>query len=144
MREAGRVAVATFVLRTREYLAAVRPGGDALYLETLYYADEVRDARSLGISPGPDPAPRELAVALRLIESLTTEWDPSRYRDTYRERVLELIASRAGAAVPAAREPAEEPEAPLVPDLMAALQASLDAINKKDPSRARGKKRRTG
>ena len=144
MREAGRVAVATFVMRTREYLAAVRPGDDVLFLETLYYTDEVRDPPGLGMAGSTEPSAREMNMAMRLIDSLASEWDPSRYRDRYRERVLDLIASRTGAAIPTAPELAEEPEGPRVPDLMAALQASLDAIKEKQPAKAPGKRRRTG
>ena len=144
MGEAGRVAIATFVMRTREYLAAVRPGDEVLLLETLFYADEVRDPRELGMPPPVDPAGRELDIAERLIESLATAWDPSRYRDRYRERVLELIASRAEGAAPAASQ-AEEHEPSRVPDLMAALQASLEAIKKrKEPAPKPTRRRRTG
>jgi DNA end-binding protein Ku len=144
MREAGRVAVATFVMRTREYLAAVRPADGVIVLETLFYQDEVRDPRELGIAEPSESAPRELDIAQRLIDSLATTWDPSCHRDTYRERVLELIESRAQGAVTAAPA-AREPEGPQVPDFMAALQASLEAI-KQPATGGRGKprKRRTG
>ena len=142
MREAGRVAVATFVMRTKGYLAAVRPAEGVIVLETLFYQEEVRDPHELGIAESSQPSPRELDIAERLIESLVTTWDPSRHRDTYRERVLELIESRTKGAVPAAAE-APEPEGPKVPDLMAALQASLEAI-KKQPSKRKPRTRRTG
>jgi DNA end-binding protein Ku len=144
MRDATRVAVATFVMRTREYLAAVRPADDILVLETLFYADEVRDPRELRVSGSGEPATRELEIAGRLIGSLATAWEPSRHHDRYRERVLELIASRTEEAVPAAGE-VEEPEGPQVPDLMAALQASLDAIKKQGTETERKARRhRTG
>jgi len=144
MREAGRVAVATFVMRTREYLAAVRPGEDVLILETLFYADEVRDPREIALAPPAEPAPRELDMAGRLIESLVAAWDPSRHRDRYRERVLQMIAERAEGAVPIAPE-AEEPEGTRIPDLMAALQASLEAIKeRKAPGRKPRGRRTTG
>jgi DNA end-binding protein Ku len=145
MREAGRVAIATFVMRTREYLAAVRPGEAILLLETLFYADEVRDPAELGMPLRVEPRARELDMATRLIESLVRPWEPGRYRDAYRERVMDLIRSRAEGAV-AVRPAAEEPEMPAVQDLMAALQASLDAIkDRREPApepRRRG--RRTG
>jgi DNA end-binding protein Ku len=148
MRQAGRVAIATFVMRTKEYLAAVRPANEVLVLETLFYADEVRDPGDLWVASTEDPEPRELDMASRLIESLVTTWDPSRYRDRYRDRVMELIRSRSEGAVDVAPA-AEEPAPPAVHDLMAALQASLDAIKKeREPAkraRATGTKRkRTG
>jgi DNA end-binding protein Ku len=147
MRDAGRVAVATFVMRTREYLAAVRPADAVLVLETLFYADEVRDPRDLAVPPPVKPGARELDMASRLLESLVTAWDPSRYRDRYRDRVMELIRSRAEGAVPVP-SPAEEAEEPTVHDLMAALQASLEAIKERgrpeEPRPTRARKRRTG
>jgi DNA end-binding protein Ku len=143
MQEAGRVAVATFVMRTKEYLAAVRPAEGVIVLETLFYEDEVRDPRETGIAQPSEPAARELDIAGRLIGSLATSWDPSRHRDRYRERVLELIESRSQGAVPAATE-AREPEGPQVPDLMAALQASLEAIKKRTEPERKPRRRRTG
>jgi len=145
MRQAGRVAIATFVMRTREYLAAVRPGEAVLVLETLFYADEVRDPTELAVPAPVEPRARELDMAARLIESMVTSWDPARYRDTYRDRVMELIRSRAEGAVPVPPS-AEEAESPVVRDLMAALQASLDAIKEsgQPEPRSPGRRRKTG
>jgi DNA end-binding protein Ku len=144
MREAGHVAVATFVMRTREYLAAIRPADDVIVLETLFYHDEVRDSRELGMASPSEPAARELDIAQRLIGSLASSWDPSRHRDSYRERVMQLIEARSDGAVEAPAR-AEEPEPSRVPDLMAALQASLEAIKERGPERQRKRrKRRTG
>jgi DNA end-binding protein Ku len=160
MFDEGRVGIARFVMRTKEYLAAVRPGPEALVLETLFYADEVRNPRDLGLPPAARPAERELDVARRLVRSLDTAWDPERYKDTYRERVLELVRSKAGQAYTTVRHAEEEePGGPRVQDLMAALQASLEAVKERertgadDGSRERPKpaakqrtprKRRTG
>jgi DNA end-binding protein Ku len=125
MEQAGFVAIARFVLRTREHVAAIRPSGGFLMLETLFRADEVRDPASLGVREAEDPATREVDVAVRLIEALATEWDPARYPDDYRERVLEMIRGKAGPAPERSIEPAagEEPE---VFDLMEALKRSVD------------------
>ena len=146
MRDAGRVAVATFVMRTREYLAAVRPGDAILVLETLFYADEVRDPRQVGVGSPVEPNARELDMAELLLRSLVTAWDPGRYRDRYRDRVMELIRSRAEGAVTVPSEEAG-PEAPAVHDLMAALQASLEAIKGRGGAEAqpkRARRKRTG
>lgn len=128
MSRTGKAGVARFVLRTKQYLAVVRPLGDALSISTVVYADEVVAPASLEGLPGEDVevSERELAMATQLIESLTTGWEPERYRDEYREQVLELLEARAaGEAV--VTVPEEEREAGDVVDLMAALEASLQA-----------------
>jgi DNA end-binding protein Ku len=125
MEEAGKVAIGRFVMRSREHLAAVRPMRGVLALETLFYADEVRTAEDVGASTlDREVSVRELKLARQLIDFLATDWKPERYRDTYRDRVLELIESKARGeemVVEQARS------APVVPDLMAALRASVDA-----------------
>jgi DNA end-binding protein Ku len=147
MKGEQRVGVARFVMRTREYVAAIRPAAGALMLETLFHADEVRQPAEVGIREGPEPNERELDIAGRLIRSLVTEWEPERYGDTYRERVMELVRSRTGDATPVVHDE-DEPVGPRVQDLMAALQASLDAVKKRaapDPGKpAKRTKRRTG
>ena len=96
MTDTGKAAIGRFVMRTKEYLAAIRPSGGYLVLETLYFADEVRDpAEVVGSLPKAKVGSRELTIARQLIESMVAEWDPKRYADTYRERVLELIESKA-------------------------------------------------
>src|SRR5215208_782568 len=130
MRESDKVAVARVVLRSKEQLVAIRPApGDVLMMETMIFADEVvppdqiddlPDAKELKASD------RELKMAQQLIDSLSAEFEPEKYRDEYREKVLELIERKA-----AGEEIAVQPEAPepkKVPDLMAALEASLAAV----------------
>src|SRR5947209_16996019 len=127
MREAGMVGIARVVLRTKQYLSAVRPVGDALVLTTMNYADEVMAADELDL-PDEDkaePSAREMEMAERLISSLATDFDPERYHDTYRERVLDLIEQKAAGKEIVSQPEAKSP-APVV-DLMAALEASLAA-----------------
>jgi len=135
MDEAGFVAIARFVLRTREHVAAIRPTGGFLMLETLFRSDEVRDPAALpsGAAFAEEPTKRELDVAVRLIEALAVDWDPARYPDDYRERVLEMIRGKAGPAPERPYEPAAPGEEPAVFDLMEALKRSLE-----DVRRARG------
>jgi DNA end-binding protein Ku len=142
MKEEQRVGIARFVMRTREYLAAIRPAAGALMLETLFHADEVRQPAEVGIREGPEPNERELDIARSLIRSLVSPWEPERYGDTYRERVMELVRSRSGDATPVAHEE-DEPASPRVQDLMAALQASLDAVKKRTGSEPRKQAKRT-
>src|SRR3954465_2992591 len=126
MSEAGMVGIARVVLRTKQYLAAVRPVDAALVLPTMNYADEVMDASELDLPSAKEkPSAREMEMADRLISSLATEFDPERYHDTYRERVLEMIDQKAeGKEV--VLQPETKAAAPVV-DLMAALEASLAA-----------------
>jgi DNA end-binding protein Ku len=141
MRESGKVAIAKVVIRQKENLVAIRPmEGDVLGMATMIFADEVVDpdrideldsAREVEIND------RELSIAKQLVESLSGEFEADKYRDTYREEVLALIERKAAGeeiAVQPAREEAEEP----VPDLMAALKASLDAVRERDGGGADG------
>jgi DNA end-binding protein Ku len=130
MRQAEKVAIARVVIRTKEQLVAIRPVGQVLAMASMNFADEVVDPDSFDEAPGEDieTRKREIEMAQQLIESLTSEFDPSKYHDTYRERVLEMIEAKAeGQEI--AVQPAEEDDAP-VPDLMAALEASLAAAKK--------------
>ena len=124
MEQAGKVAIGRFVMRTKEYLAAVRPAAHALMLQTLYYADEIRDAKDVWLPPAEDTPERELAMARQLIEALADDWDPTRHRDHYRERVLDLLESKAGEEL---LQPAPEPEAAPAIDLLESLKASVEA-----------------
>jgi DNA end-binding protein Ku len=134
MRETGKVGIATLVLRDKEHLVAIRPAEDVLVLETMYFEDEIRNPKKeLDNLPERISADaRELTVAKQLVNSLTDKWDPSRYRNTYRERIEELIEQkRAGHAVVFGEE--ERPKSNVV-DLMSALQASIKRSGAK-PSR---------
>src|SRR5579862_2636113 len=132
MAETGKVAIAKFVMRTKQYLAAVRPSEGALVLSTMLYADEVVPVESLDGLPSADVelSEREMQMAEALIDSLTAEeFEPGRFHDDYRERVLELIEAKAqGQTIVAA--PAPETGARVV-DLMAALEASVKAAKER-------------
>ncbi len=130
MKQANKVAIARVVIRTKEQLVAIRPVGEILAMASMNFADEVIDPDTFDEAPGEDveTRKREVEMAQQLIESLTSEFDPNKYQDTYRERVLEMIEAKADGQEISV-QPAEEP-AP-VPDLMAALEASL-AEAKKD------------
>jgi len=127
MKESGMVAIARMVLRTKQYLVALRAVGDVIVIETLYYNDEVIDPDELdGVPHDVDVSDRELKIARQLIESLATEFEPERYRDEYRERVLDLIEKKAEGQEIVLQPQTEEPAQ--VVDLMAALEASLAAV----------------
>ncbi|MGH2800566.1 MAG: Ku protein, partial [Thermoleophilaceae bacterium] len=142
MEDSGKVAVARVVLRSKEHLVAIRPRDGALAMETMLFADEVIAAESLEELAAADgdvkTSDRELAMANQLIESLASDFDPGKYRDEYRERVLDLIERKAQGETIVIEEPAAEPEK--VPDLMAALEASI-ASAKQPAKRAKPKKK---
>src|SRR3954451_9328884 len=142
MQESGRVAIARVVLRSKEQLVAIRPArdGSVLMMETMIFADEVVPRGDLDGLPDAEDlkvSEREVKMAQQLIESLVTDFEPQRYRDEYREKVLELIEAKAEG-----QEIVAQPEAPApakVPDLMAALEASLAAV--RDDEKPAGKRK---
>ena len=132
MEDSGKVAVARVVLRSKEHLVAIRPRDGALAMETMLFADEVIPADSLEELAAGDgdvqTSDRELAMANQLIDSLASDFEPGKYRDEYRERVLDLIERKAQGETIVIEEPEAEPEK--VPDLMAALEASIAGAKK--------------
>jgi DNA end-binding protein Ku len=130
MEESGKVAVARVVLRSKEQLVAIRPApGNVLTMETMLFADEVVPPEELDDLPEAKDlkaSQRELTMAQQLIDSLSSDFEPGKYRDEYREKVLELIERKASGEEIAVQPEAPEPKK--VPDLMAALEASLAAV----------------
>ncbi|HEY6623006.1 MAG TPA: Ku protein [Acidimicrobiales bacterium] len=129
MREANKIGVATFVMRNKEYLVAIRPDREVLALETMYFADEVLSpADELPrISGEEDFSGRELEMANLLIDSMVAAWDPSNYADTHRQKVQEMIdRKREGEEVVTETAPREPTK---VIDLMDALNASVKAAS---------------
>jgi DNA end-binding protein Ku len=126
MRKSNKVAIARVVLRQKQHLVALRPLKNALSMETMLYADEVVGTETLeGLPEDVTVTDRELAMAQQLIDSLADDFKPERYKDDYRERVMEMIERKAeGQEIVVGEE--EEEQAPVV-DLMAALEASLAA-----------------
>lgn len=129
MLEAQKVAICRFVMRSKQYVAAVRPVDGRLVLSTMLYHDELVPAAEVG---GFDPLSsvqveeRETAMARQLIAALEADFEPGRYRDSYREAVLELIECKAAGEAPATVAPSA-PTSDTVIDLMAALEASVEA-----------------
>jgi DNA end-binding protein Ku len=135
MRDTGKVAIARVVLRSRERLVAVHPRKDVLMMTTLSYADEINPTSELRELGGEEESStvgeRELDVARRLVESLAEPFDITRYRDTYREAVLDLI-DRKASGEEVVVEPRPTVETLQSPDLMGALQASLERARERD------------
>ena len=134
MRDTGRVAIARVVIRSKEQLVAIRPMGDVLAMSTMVFADEVIDPETIDDIPEADDVEvrdREVDIAKQLVESLSSDFEPGKFRDTYRDEVLALIERKASGEEIAV-QPARDEEAEPVPDLMAALRASLDAVRAGD------------
>jgi DNA end-binding protein Ku len=127
MEESGKVAIARFVMRSKQYLCAIRPKDGALLLSTMVYADELNDPAEIGEIAGLEDVEvtdRELTMARQLVESLSDDFEPERFEDTYRTRVLELIERKAAGDDEIVAPPTPVAEDKVV-DLMAALEASV-------------------
>jgi DNA end-binding protein Ku len=145
MRKDGRVAIGRFVMRTKEYVVCIRPFEHALALQTMFFADEVRDVKEVVEVPRhAAPTTSELSLAGKLIESLSGAWDPRAHEDTFRRSVLALVKKKERGETIEARGPGERPGR--VVDLMEALKATLarkpPARAAARPSRARPPRRR--
>jgi DNA end-binding protein Ku len=128
MEETGKVGIARFVMRSKQYLCAIRPKDGKLLLSTMVYADEVNDpaeVREFEAVESTELNDRELAMAKQLVESLSGEFAPEQFRDTHREKVLELIERKAAGETVVEAPAAAAPDK--VVDLMAALEASVAA-----------------
>src|SRR3984885_10165736 len=140
MREAGKVAIGRVVIRSKQQLCALRPIGDAMGLSTMLFGDEVLSPDRLDELDGladADATKRELTMAQQLIDSLSADFDPTKFKDEYREQVLDLIERKANGEEIAVQPQAED-DAP-VPDLMAALEASLAEVRSGDSDEAPAK-----
>ena len=133
MQETGKVAIAKVVMHNREYLTAIRAVGNVLCMETMLFSDEVVSSSEIDGIPeaGIDIPERELDMAKMLVETSSGAFEPEKYRDEYRDRVMAMIEAKAAGQtfeVPQPDEPAK------VVDLMAALEASLAAARAKKAS----------
>jgi DNA end-binding protein Ku len=127
MAEDGRVGIAKVSFRDKEHLSALRFSGDVLVLETMYWPDEIRDAKFEELDKDAKLRPQEVQMARTLIDNLTDEWHPDQYQDEYREALLQMVEKKvAGEEI----EFIESPEPTKVVDLMEALKASVEAAKK--------------
>jgi DNA end-binding protein Ku len=135
MLETNQVAIGTLVMRNKEYLVAIRPDDEVLKLQTMYFSDEIQSpAKVLPDLPGAvELSDRELSMAKLLLETMSGEWDPSRYHDTHRKKVEALVEEkRLGNDV---IEHSTDEAAPVrVVDLMEALSASIEATTGRSPA----------
>ncbi|MFI0813898.1 non-homologous end joining protein Ku [Streptomyces echinatus] len=127
LAEGNKVGIATFVMRNKQYLTALRAEDKVLVLQTLHWADEVRDPGTElpELSSGRAGRGKELQMALQLVDALSGDWNPKQYHDTYQEKVRDLVKAKAeGQEIATAEAP---PQATNVIDLMKVLEGSLQA-----------------
>ena len=139
MESAGKVGIARFVMRSKEYVAALRVRDGKLVLNTMVYADELNDVDELPEIEAADKVElteRERAMAQTLVDSLTAAFEPAKYHDTYREQLLEILDRKAAGESEVVLEPVAQSETRVV-DLLAALEASVaeaKAARKRHPT----------
>lgn len=138
MEDHGKVAIGRLVMRSKQYLAAIRPLDGALAVSTMRFHDEVMSPADIDAIPTGRSAPRaqpaEVKMAGQIIDSMSRDWDPKRYEDTYRVQVLDFLKKKAaGEEIVVEDEPEEQSK---VVDLMAALEASLAAAKKNGSGRS--------
>ena len=138
MAKAGKAGIASVVIRTKQYLAALIPQGEALVLNTLRYHKELKSAEDLDIPEkleGHKPSSKELDMALRLIDDMADDWKPERYRDTYHEDLMKRIEEKIKAGQTEEITEPEKEERPAkgaeVVDLMALLRKSVEGGGRK-------------
>jgi len=142
MKDSEKIAIGRVVIRTKEYLAAIRPYDRALALETMYFPDEIiADSSIPGLPKQQRVADRELKMAKQLIDSLSTDFDADKYHDEYRKRVQSLIKKKAKGETITIHEEAKE--TPKVVDLIEALKASVEKSggSKRKPTKKRSSSR---
>ena len=153
MKKAGKAGIATVVIRTRQYLAAVIPQDDVLLMNTLRYADEIREVEELGMPKSvlhAKASAKEIDMALRLIDDMSDEWKPEKFKDTYRDDLMERIKEKIKAGqteeITKPEKGEKQPKGADVIDLMALLKKSVEKKGVEKPAkparRARGSKRR--
>ncbi|HZU83217.1 MAG TPA: Ku protein [Polyangiaceae bacterium] len=144
LSESHKVGIARMVMRTREHLAALKPVGEALVVETMHWPDEVGDARGLELPERGKPPAAEMKMARMLIDAMTAKFEPDELKDRYRDQLLALIEARArGRPAPAGKGAPRSPTN--VVDLMKVLEKSIaETQGQKTRSEDRGDKKKTG
>jgi len=138
LKDSKKVGVAKVVIKTREYLAGVKPEDGALVLELMHFADELADTGKLHIPKKVEVGKREMTMAKSLIDSMSSKWNPEKYKDDYREALMEVIEEKVEAGGKEIEEkPRKAPKPTKVIDLVSVLQKSLEETGAK--RKAKGK-----
>jgi len=137
IRRAGRIGVAKFVMRDRQYLAAVEAIGDALVLTTMRFEEELVDPKSFEFPKAAEARAKDLQLAEQLVNTLASDWDPAKYTNEYRHNLMAVIEAKRKRVKPKL-EAADQPESAQVIDLMERLRRSLGQRKSAPPPRAKG------
>jgi DNA end-binding protein Ku len=144
LKDSKKVGIAKVVIKTREYLAGVKPENGALVLELMHFADELADTGKLNVPKKVETGKREMTMAKSLIDSMSSKWNPEKYRDDYREALMEVIEEKVEAGGKEIEEkPKKAPKPTKVIDLVSVLQKSLEetGAKKKTKAKSRGKQK---
>jgi len=147
LKDSGKVGIAKVVIRTREYLAAVKPEGEGLILELMHFASQLADASEIKVPKVKEVSKKELEMAKALIEGMSGPWEPEKYHDEYRDALKKLIDEKIAHGGELPGRPKVEPKPTKMVDLVAILQQSLEQTQakkketKKTPPKGKGKKK---
>jgi DNA end-binding protein Ku len=145
LKDSSKVGIAKVVIKTRQYLAGVKPEDGALVLELMHFADELADPGKLHVPKKTEVGKREMNMAKSLINSMSSKWNPEKYKDDYREALMEVIEEKVEAGGKEIEEKRKKaPKPTKVIDLVSVLQKSLDktGAKKKANAKSRGKQKR--
>jgi DNA end-binding protein Ku len=142
LKDSGKVGIAKVVIKTREYLAGVKPEDGVLVLELMHFADELADPGRLHIPKKIEVGKREMNMAKSLIDSMSSKWNPEKYRDDYREALMEVIEEKVEAGGKEIEEkPKRAPKPTKVIDLVSVLQKSLEQTGAKKKATAKSRRK---
>jgi DNA end-binding protein Ku len=143
LKDSNKVGIAKVVIKTRQYLAGVKPEDGALVLELMHFADELVDTGKLRVPKKTEVGKREINMAKSLIDSMSSKWNPEKYRDDYREALMEVIEEKVEAGGKEIEEkPKKAPKPTKIIDLVSVLQKSLEQTGAKKKSTARSRSKR--
>ena len=142
LKDSGKVGIAKVVIKTREYLAGVKPEDGVLVLELMHFADELADPGKLHIPKKIEVGKREMNMAKSLIDSMSSKWNPEKYKDDYREALMEVIEEKVEAGGKEIEEkPKKAPKPTKVIDLVSVLQKSLEQTGAKKTATAKSRRK---
>jgi len=142
LKDSNKVGIAKVVIKTRQYLAGVKPEDGALVLELMHFADELADPGKLHVPRKTEVGKREMNMAKSLIDSMSSKWNPEKYRDDYREALMEVIEEKVEAGGKKIEEkPKKAPKPTKVIDLVSVLQKSLEQTGGKEKATAKSRRK---
>ena len=142
LKDSGEIGIAKVVIKTRQYLAGVKPKDGVLVLELMHFADELADPGKLHVPKKTEVGKREMHMAKSLIDSMSSKWNPEKYRDDYREALMEVIEEKVEAGGKEIEEkPRKAPKPTKVIDLVSVLQKSLEQTGGKKKATTKSRRK---